>query len=267
MPENDSLQKQPRLPPELEYIIFMMATSDANDSGDEMRIHAARLTRVAKRVQEWIRPVLYSIFVQGLFLSLIDATFPKLYIDPDLLKRVAGLAKHLFIGHHVSDQSVIVLLRHCVNVRDIAIRRDYAEPFQGDKEDNYLDYLCASATLRGVRSLFLTIRLAQDDLESIQMAEAFKDLTHLDIIFPNWKGYNHGRNLVRILSGFTKLTHLATTVVPSSKTLEAPTISGILSSCAHLEIFIIKAILTPPPSGTSVLNSNGWGSTRILAGN
>ncbi|KDR67767.1 hypothetical protein GALMADRAFT_146793 [Galerina marginata CBS 339.88] len=102
----------PRLPQDVERLIFRAAASAADNDVKGM----ARLLLVAKRVCEWIRPILYQVFKSSTL-----SRFPDFRGDPSILGEVGKFAKHLSIGNSTTSEDLIRLLLSCPNIEDIAI--------------------------------------------------------------------------------------------------------------------------------------------------
>ncbi|KDR67491.1 hypothetical protein GALMADRAFT_147040 [Galerina marginata CBS 339.88] len=157
----------PRLPQEIERSIFKMVASDAGCNIKRM----AKLMLVAKRVCEWIRPILYEVFFQSsVFPS--SAGFPDLEQHPEFLKDVGKFAKHLFIGSPTKIEDINDLLLSCPNVKNVALWHSLSEGFHSIQP--YLE------VLRGLPLKRLSSSLRGLQLQDLQKAP-FLNLTHFDI--------------------------------------------------------------------------------------
>ncbi|KDR75630.1 hypothetical protein GALMADRAFT_140256 [Galerina marginata CBS 339.88] len=207
----------PHLPQDLERLVFEMVALEA---GSDIK-SIAKLLPVAKRVCEWIRPILYNVFL--LFKTpRFPAGFPNFVEAPDLLDDVGRFAKHLFIRTPTDFETVNRLLSSCPNVQNIAIwcgSSQYAMNF-------FLPALCCLPLKR------LSSYINHPGLENFN-PKMFSNLTHLDIVSYDgiWK-----ESIMQLLANFPKLTHLA---LPS--TIDMDTVGITLRNSLHLRIVILIA--------------------------
>ncbi|PPQ97696.1 hypothetical protein CVT26_001879 [Gymnopilus dilepis] len=153
MTDVDALQA--RLPPELEHIIFTDAALewDRND--------CAPLLLVAKRVHEWILPLVYRVFNQAQL-----PKFPDFQKYPSIrLSYVGKYAKHLLIGYEVDAES---FLSSCPNVRNLALWYGISMPRHQDALDN-------------LRLFRLSAVFSQTEIGMLRRP-TFTGLTHLEIL-------------------------------------------------------------------------------------
>ncbi|TFK71473.1 hypothetical protein BDN72DRAFT_436435 [Pluteus cervinus] len=111
----------PRLPPEIEYEIFVFAYHDADSSGRVI------LLRVAKRVSEWVIPLLYRVIVLEQQCPDIDpaSQFRPFGRYPPIsnLRRYGHHVRHLFVMNTTLTPfylEKIDLLSSCPNVTNLA---------------------------------------------------------------------------------------------------------------------------------------------------
>ncbi|KDR67492.1 hypothetical protein GALMADRAFT_147041 [Galerina marginata CBS 339.88] len=115
----------PRLPQDIERSIFKMVAEDAGRDVKKM----AKLMLVAKRVCEWIRPILYEVFLQSRVFPSSAAGFPDFEQHPEFVKDVGKFAKHLFIGAPTSVEDINDLLLSCPNVENVALWYSLSDGF------------------------------------------------------------------------------------------------------------------------------------------
>ncbi|KAF9050422.1 hypothetical protein BJ165DRAFT_1458125 [Panaeolus papilionaceus] len=220
---------EPRLPPELEQVIFEMAFNPDNLASN------TNMTLVARRVREWVRPMIYSIFVLGGDFSNNVYTFPDFTNYDGLVAGELGkFAKHLHIGaswkrNRSVEESIHRLIRQCPDVENLACWYPVSDhsvtlaPIFGDSSKlRQLSIDCSGHAA-----------VIEKDLQR------FKDtwinlnsryLTHLDLMEcpSNWA--------FQVLTTYSKLTHF-TAYCPEGWTKH--TIRHILECCPALQVFLL----------------------------
>ncbi|TFK64263.1 hypothetical protein BDN72DRAFT_277948 [Pluteus cervinus] len=120
----------PRLPPELECLIFQLA-AHARKWG------IPKLMLVARRVHIWTEPILYSTFL-AFHPHSRDRHHQGRHHQPPVsqLPRYGKHIRHLVIGSDAQVDEGINYLRHCLNVRELVILSDFWHPdtFKLDKQ-------------------------------------------------------------------------------------------------------------------------------------
>ncbi|KAF9050427.1 hypothetical protein BJ165DRAFT_1525653 [Panaeolus papilionaceus] len=196
------------LPAELELAIFELAF-DPSDNASSLNYML-----VAKRVYEWIRPLVFRVFDQ------IDRPpFPNFEKYDDVLKvsELGRFARHLVIGRLHSGIEIADMLQHMPNVRDLAIWYGV-----------------------GIKPLLPVIEKLQhlerlscglNGLDSSQLLHpVFTNLTHLELLSPrsDWD--------FKVLESYKRLTHLC---IYSGRDWDTETVMTVLSHCRSLKVFIL----------------------------
>ncbi|KAF9050195.1 hypothetical protein BJ165DRAFT_991616 [Panaeolus papilionaceus] len=110
----------PFLPPELERKIFEVAVESLSINLPPCR-SALDLQLVAKRVQLWLRPLLYSVYKCT---NQRDVPFPNFEANPALkVEEIGPLIKHLLYAYDPQDdvESAVEVLYYCPFVENVAI--------------------------------------------------------------------------------------------------------------------------------------------------
>ncbi|PPQ99676.1 hypothetical protein CVT24_009748 [Panaeolus cyanescens] len=201
-------QTCPVLPPELELAIFELAFDPTDFSS------SLKYMLVAKRVYEWIRPLLFRVFDQ------IDRPpFPDFEAHKDMLNiaEIGPFAHHLVIGRIHTSLDACTMIRHMPNIRDLAI-------WYG------LNMKPIIPALEGLENL-QRLSCGLNGLDSDQLLlPAFTNLTHLELLTPrnDWD--------FKVLESYKRLTHLS---VYGAKDWECDTVETVLRSCVNLKVFVL----------------------------
>ncbi|KAF8965546.1 hypothetical protein BDZ97DRAFT_1811204 [Flammula alnicola] len=218
----------PFLPQDLERCIFEIAAPDNGGS----KCSIVKLMLVARRVNEWLRPILYRVFNQ---------TAHRLYPDfkkfPSLkLEDVGHFAKHFITHSSFTNEEINHLLSSCPNVYDLAIWIAGTFKF-------FLP------NIQHLRLRRLSAELAFFTEEDL-LHPTLSDLTHLNIISSlgaeDWKSWKK----------LTKLPHLTHIKLDSPVSIEV--VRNLVLRCTRLRYLIISGY----PKGMSV---DGWITTQMEA--
>ncbi|KAF4618203.1 hypothetical protein D9613_011534 [Agrocybe pediades] len=205
-----------RLPVELQREIFVVAaTSDPRD--------ALQLVFVAKRVHEWVQPIVYEMVTLGandalLFLRTMASVPPKF-----LEHRV----KKMCLTVSVRAQNARRILSTCTGVVDLAFWVDYIGIFPDDPISLFISPLRLqrlSIEIKHFKTLFT-------DLETRQTW--WDTLTHLDLVFWTHDDEPAAPELCQLSS----LTHLSLRLRHSHPTTQS--LTAILLACRCLKVLII----------------------------
>ncbi|KAI5898537.1 uncharacterized protein SCHCODRAFT_02489027 [Schizophyllum commune H4-8] len=190
----------PRLPPELERIIFEVA----------VQLHrplAATLARVASRVKDWVEAELYRVAV------LRDGSLQVPFIHQFPMK--AGFALQTR-PHRYSDARAILIwdppsnqdafMQHATQLEEVALW--HPEPRDDDAEDVLTSFVYR---LANVRKLSVMTRVALEPLlHTANNLPVFDTLTHLSVLVNSC-----GKSILLGLSSCRNLTHLAFSFDPA----------------------------------------------------
>ncbi|TFK72680.1 hypothetical protein BDN72DRAFT_836000 [Pluteus cervinus] len=163
------MSPSPRLPPELEYEIFLLAYQD-----DHKR--AKDLILVAKRVFDWLIPHVFSVVM----FAEEDQTFP-IKFNEATYKKVGHHVRHLFI-----DSDLQRYLHLFPNVIDLAFWADNNAIFPHIPNLLQLPLICLSTRA------------------STELFAVFAKLTHLDLI----AAFDPDSTGIKSVLYLPKLTHL-----------------------------------------------------------
>ncbi|TFK61899.1 hypothetical protein BDN72DRAFT_882943 [Pluteus cervinus] len=198
----------PRLPPELERIIFEICASSQMKS-------AVVLVRVAKRVHVWIQPVLYRVVIKA------EAKLPPKYHTTSSLSVISygPFVRHLLLGYSVSNTETIKFLSSCNHLRNLALWTPNIGP-------HCLDWLDEMPLERLSTNLS---RLFTDLTPTTFLRPFFSQITHLEITntcsgWEKWCG----------LSILPSLTHLALDFFFDPEVVE-----GCLIHCQKLKLLVL----------------------------
>ncbi|KAF8907893.1 hypothetical protein CPB84DRAFT_1843739 [Gymnopilus junonius] len=196
----------PHLPEDLERLIFERAAYEWTPE------HSSKLLLIARRVYNWVHPLVYRVFIQ-----LESHKFPDFETNSSLiLDDVGKYVKHLLAGDDTAQLDL--LLSSCPNIRNLALW--------------YSATLCNHVD--AMRNLRLTTLSA--DLEDFPpqklLSPTFYNLTHLDIINlgydPSWKDWT-------VLADLPKLMHIMIA-------LEFPDDNDVVEQCLEhckvLQLFV-----------------------------
>ncbi|KAF9050438.1 hypothetical protein BJ165DRAFT_1001916 [Panaeolus papilionaceus] len=219
------------LPFELERVIFEMAFNpDDLASNTDM-------TLVARRVREWVRPMIYSVFFQeGAFNTLNLDHFPDFQHYHSLNAEELGkFAKHLYIGspwkgsRSSVEESIRKLVQQCPNVENLACWYSIDDPrvtlapiFEDSSKLRRLSIDCFRQT---------AVTEGDDQrLRDMWINLNSRYLTHLDLMNcpQNWP--------FGAFATYPKLTHFSA-YSPIEWTKN--TIRPILECCPVLQVFIL----------------------------
>ncbi|TFK65216.1 hypothetical protein BDN72DRAFT_845804 [Pluteus cervinus] len=163
---------EPFLPPELERHIFLYALNHSRED-------AQNLLSVAKRVENWLIPVVYEVVG---FHTTYSTPFP---FEMQRYERYGKETRHLAVGV----EEMIPSLSFFPNVTNLAIWSRYDELL--------VTFLEKSSLTR------LSIRLHSFDPPTPRLIQTFSRITHLEVVgrLDSWKDCH-------LLDHFTSLTHL-----------------------------------------------------------
>ncbi|KAF9524413.1 hypothetical protein CPB83DRAFT_611928 [Crepidotus variabilis] len=197
---------EPILPEELERKIFVLASRRGSDT-------AYTLIQVAKRVQTWIEPLLYQVFLINVglsneseiksspFLPRFEKVNDAKGADLDGLQRQAKFVRHfMYTGDNV--QYIARMLSLCTSITDLALwwRRWGPET----KQTKLLVDFISNLQLEKL-SIRATLPLGYPECFSVDKPLA-QSLTHFDLFGIDGSYWNNGW---RLLLKFPLLTHLA----------------------------------------------------------
>ncbi|PPQ75651.1 hypothetical protein CVT24_010594 [Panaeolus cyanescens] len=203
----------PLLPPEIERMIFEIAF-DIQSPQDNWK-----LVSVAKRVRTWLRPLIYSTFIQ-----FVNAkAFPNMKTYPGFidLKEICQFAlNHLVdLSNLTTHDAVSDLLEKCPNLTNLAC--------WGHIDAHHL--WPSLSKLSKLRRLSAKV----EHISSTQFLSATfsSRLTHLEMLEPtnDWK--------FESLISLTSLTHLA--IFYPSFTLDYKRLGTILQACHGIHVFVL----------------------------
>ncbi|PPR06071.1 hypothetical protein CVT24_004229 [Panaeolus cyanescens] len=201
---------EPRLPPEVEHLIFTLAF-DASD-------HKANTTLilVARRVHKWIYPLMYRILDEVSEPPTPDFTQPGC----PTVEQIGSFAHHLVVGRiHDTTEEVHHLLQHCQNLKTLAC-------WYGINMKPLLSNLNAMVDLR-VLSADLD-KLTEDDMSSPTLLR----LTHIEVISAN-------EDLLKYLPSFIQKSQVTHLRLYALQFWDAKLIENILQSCPQLQALTI----------------------------
>ncbi|KAF8649076.1 hypothetical protein AX16_006023 [Volvariella volvacea WC 439] len=187
---------EPRLPQELERIIFELAARTDNNKS------LPALLRVARRVRDWLQGIIYETIV------LKDSDFYKrsksslhhpsrfpsgtqlLYLRKLLVSHMDNAAE--------SEPNWWELLSQCHNIQDLAIW-SMSPPPADDTLSTLSSLLISplrSVTPHGLRRLSMSLVHLFYSCQTSFNHEVFKDITHLEVLdFPKGCEWKEGNNL------------------------------------------------------------------------
>ncbi|KDR82407.1 hypothetical protein GALMADRAFT_821794 [Galerina marginata CBS 339.88] len=185
---------EPRLPQDLEQLIFVRCASDWPSEP------TSRLLLVAKRVHAWVRPILFQVFRQA------PPFFPDFKKYPSLqLKDVGRFTKHLIIGTSNLPEDTDFLLASCPNLHNFAFWSNHS----------FKDAFLAIQRLPLRRLSAILDELIPEDFFS----PVFSNLTHLDVI-----SYKYDWDQWIPITSLPCLTHIAI----NNTQFEASVVSNLL---------------------------------------
>ncbi|KDR67808.1 hypothetical protein GALMADRAFT_257659 [Galerina marginata CBS 339.88] len=196
----------PKLPQDLERLIFERVALDKPRSSQ-----SATLLLVAKRVREWIRPILYRVFIQ-----ITTPPIPDLKVYPSLqLPDVGKFVQHLIIGDY--DDLVERILSSCPHIYDLAfwVRSETLKQYMPIIQHLPLTRLSSSFE-----------DLTADDF----LGPIFFNITHLDIVGLHDTSWDRWE----VLTKLPKLTHVAINFPPT-----LTIIRSLLRCCGHLHVLVL----------------------------
>ncbi|KAF9010230.1 hypothetical protein BDQ17DRAFT_1009664 [Cyathus striatus] len=205
------------LPAELQREIFSMATSNQLSC-------ALRLSLVARRVHEWVQPLVYEIVTLGaddtaLFLRTMDSKPSEFF---------ATHVKQLCLAVSVNPEDAARILAVCTGVIGLAFWVDYLAA----ASDVPLSALITSLSLRRL-SIEFTHYLDLCEISKPSSVNWRVKLTHLHVIF--WADEEPA--FIPHLECLSCLTHFSLRL--RYRQLTEGSISAILASCKSLRILAI----------------------------
>ncbi|KIM39516.1 hypothetical protein M413DRAFT_192527 [Hebeloma cylindrosporum] len=200
----------PGLPPDLERLIFELAARDVGPKG------STTLLLVAKRVHDWIRPLIYRVFNQ-----MATHPFPDFHrADPQLLENIGHLAEKLLVGYNpASKYSLKTLLSFCPNIVDLAIW------------ESLLRVFIPATAMDKLPLRRLSAHFSDFMYEDFLNRPFFVGLTHLDVL--SFMGVYWNKQF-EALTHLPNLTHLSI-----SCSTDFDVIPQLLRHCRLLRIFML----------------------------
>ncbi|TFK58353.1 hypothetical protein BDN72DRAFT_906821 [Pluteus cervinus] len=210
---------EPILPPELERITFILALE-----GQKEPAHPTNLLLVAKRVREWLIPVLY-------FKTIVrhsSQTYPLNTINPSQsIAQHGNHTKHLLLECRKSegdDEDSANILRYCPNVQRLTI-------WGGNLGDVALSMLeLKYVTHLSINKAHLddAMNVIEDTVTAQTLLQTFlSKITHFENLGPI------GENDLNGFKQFISLTHLCVSVVG----VEGPVINHLVEM--HPDVVVI----------------------------
>ncbi|KAL1681472.1 hypothetical protein EV122DRAFT_205738 [Schizophyllum commune] len=216
--ESDS----PRLPPELERIIFELA----------VHLHrplAAALARVALRVKDWVESELYRVAVLRDGRSQVPFRHQFPIQAGDALQTRSHRysdARAILIWDPPSNQDAF--MQHATNLEEVALW--HPEPRGDDAEDSLTSFVYHLPT---VRKLSVMTRVALDPLlHAASNLPVFDTLTHLSVLVNSC-----GRSILLGLASCRNLTHLAYSFDPAL--FSEDDFVDIFAAHQHLKVLVL----------------------------
>ncbi|KAF9038048.1 hypothetical protein BJ165DRAFT_1500456 [Panaeolus papilionaceus] len=159
-PDKSGSRLEPYLPPELEYTIFTSAF-DALDHKTNLA-----MLLVAKRVHEWVIPLIYRTVDQVGEYPIPNFSKPGC----PTIEQIGGFVHHLIMGQiHETDEDAHRLLVHCPNLKSLAC-------WYSLSVKNWLQSLANTTSLRMISGKIQEI--TEDDLRN----PIFLNLTHVELV-------------------------------------------------------------------------------------
>ncbi|KAF7293128.1 Zn(2)-C6 fungal-type domain-containing protein [Mycena kentingensis (nom. inval.)] len=205
MPEDE-----PRLPPELEREIFVFALSPDDDDS------ARNLLLVARRVHEWLEPLLHRTVWSRNSKKLRRIALNK---PPSFLQ--TAVRRVILTGYH---QGLSPLLLQCTGITSIAFTSDRL----------YIAELSPLFSLCRLQRMAMTITPyfpadAYPALHELATTPTFASLTHFDII----ENIDGDPRLLPFLTALPALTHLSV-----NDDLPEDTARALLGGCTQLKVLV-----------------------------
>ncbi|TFK64966.1 hypothetical protein BDN72DRAFT_881216 [Pluteus cervinus] len=208
---------EPRLPPELEAEIFAYAAS----MGDQT---ATVLMRVAKRVRDWITPILYGV--------VTFQTPVQLEAFPTHEVQYAEHVQHLLImaGVPIADEPTLSFITKSKRVYNVAI-------WTTEYPDQLIDILQTLPIRRLSLAAPRWFPSSNTDSTRPWKLTSFQHLTHLELVcaVDKWEE-------VVELSDLPNLTHLNWNVPYYYEV-----VAGSLTNCSKVEVLLLSSLSEPPP--------------------
>ncbi|KAF9038047.1 hypothetical protein BJ165DRAFT_1531940 [Panaeolus papilionaceus] len=198
---------EPLLPPELERKIFEMAFDPKDPCTAKIMLF------VAKRILEWIRPLMYSVFDQGCIKPFPDFA---LSTTPNA-EEIGKYARSMLLGHvHKCPEDICEFLQYSPNVRNLAVW--YNQPLRR-----------IIPALKRLQNL----QILSGDFDHISREELlqppFINLTHMEMLEP-CRDFPFD-----VLRSFNHLTHLSIyCFVPHN--YDSPVLADAIDSCSQLVV-------------------------------
>ncbi|KAF7305415.1 DUF2470 domain-containing protein [Mycena chlorophos] len=205
----------PCFPLELEQLIFEMAAEDRTD--------LVRLLTVAKRVNIWLEPILYSI------LRLIRESNCQAFLHAAASKPPSFLVNNIRRLLLVPREELFPALRMCTKTTHVLLMAaaDHNTP-AGESE--LLDIL-GGMDIR-CAALRLTSLVPSGNLSELRGRHpAFLNLSHLEVL-DNLRSIRH--SVIPFISNLPSLTHLA-----FHDSMQPDDVQAILTSCQRLKCLVV----------------------------
>ncbi|KIM39517.1 hypothetical protein M413DRAFT_447009 [Hebeloma cylindrosporum] len=205
---NTSATVPPELPRELERLIFELAACNAGPKA------STTLLLVAKRVHNWIRPLIYRVFNQITIPPLPDLRRS----GPQLLENIGHLVEKLLVGYNTESQYPLEkFLSFCPNIVDLATWH------------TRISHLLPTIDKLPLRRLSANF----DDFiyEDFLTRSFFTKITHLDLLL--FMGESWDKQF-EALTHLPELTHLAI-----GFPVRVAIISQLLCRCRLLQILML----------------------------
>ncbi|KAJ7504182.1 hypothetical protein B0H11DRAFT_507179 [Mycena galericulata] len=211
---------KPHLPSELEREIFELAAA-------RNRRSIPKLLLVARRVHEWLEPLLYHVL---LFRRDRDDKGPTKPMPMEPIMRAIETkpraffyesVKHLAVNNNVPRANVERILSVCTGIVNLAL-------FNGDSDPSFIPYIDCIRPQRFAANMMVLFAGAPDFTHSL-----FANVTHLDIADTfglTWEPWNK-------LALLPCLTHLSFNY--SDEALPAGLFHTVLVECALLQALVV----------------------------
>ncbi|KAJ6550053.1 hypothetical protein B0H19DRAFT_1264916 [Mycena capillaripes] len=226
----------PKLPPEVERIIFEIAALLCP-------IHIPKLILIAWRVKEWVELLLYRV-VQFMPRQMDGAPPPQIrlpaFTSQILLKKIAARpqfidssVRHLFIGGVVVRSPAILMA--CTGVTNLVM------------ENATYAHLAALGSLKCLRRLVVDVQMLFKDRPMDSKHPVFRHMTHLELL-DDYRSNDHHRPprtraLCALLARIHHLAHVAFNTIPVQPDLLDALLAGLRAN-ARLECIVL---LSPDP--------------------
>ncbi|KAJ7620258.1 hypothetical protein FB45DRAFT_929820, partial [Roridomyces roridus] len=210
----------PRLPPELECLIFEYVAT-------RWPTEVPKLLLVASRVLEWLEPYLYTVLRLDCSDPRTDNVLAALTTKSASFRSSA--VRHLllrsrsFQSAEINTKPTVDILRACPGITTLNLTGDNVGP--------HLLPILAGLRLERLSMEFRDLFGVNRPVDVLH--PLFRAVTHLEIM-----DYNFPSNSVEALWALPALTHLTFRQAPPPRVLRP-----LLESCPHLEVVVIFPIL------------------------